>query len=128
MFVNLSNHPSGKWTAEQINAASRLYGEVRDLPFPAVPTLATPDDVAVMADEYVARAFAMREECADNTHSFAVMVQGEFTLTYATVKRFKEAGVTVVSAVSDRVVSEQVVGGEVRKTAIFRFAGFREYV
>ena len=62
MFVNLSNHPSGKWTAEQINAASRLYGEVRDLPFPAVPTLATPDDVAVMADEYVARAFAMRED------------------------------------------------------------------
>ena len=128
MLINLSNHPSEKWTADQIKAASKLYGEVRDLPFPAVPTMAGPEDVAAMADEYVAKAFAMRDECADDSHAFAVMVQGEFTLTYAIVKRFKEAGVTVVSAVSDRVVSEQVVDGEVRKTTIFRFAGFREYV
>ena len=55
------------------------------------------------------------------------MVQGEFTLTYAVVRRLLDRKIKAVSAVSERNVIEQVENGEVRKTIVFRFGGFREY-
>lgn len=33
MFINLTNHPSDKWSKEQLEAA-RKYGEVVELVFP----------------------------------------------------------------------------------------------
>ena len=35
IFVNHTNHPSARWSAEQISAA-QVYGEILDMPFPAV--------------------------------------------------------------------------------------------
>jgi len=35
MLKNISNHPSAKWKAEQIDTAG-IYGGVVDLPFPVV--------------------------------------------------------------------------------------------
>ena len=35
MFINFSNHPSEAWGKTQLNAAME-YGEVIDIPFPAV--------------------------------------------------------------------------------------------
>ena len=40
MLINLKNHPSDKWTDDQKNGAIELYGELKDLPFPMVPTSA----------------------------------------------------------------------------------------
>ena len=126
MLVNFTNHPSEKWTADQKNSAIRLYGGVRDLPFPAVPANAGTPEIIAMADGVIDKILAIKEENID-TETFAVMVQGEFTLTYAVVSRLRNRGITVLSAVTKRDSTEEVVNGEVRKTAIFRFAGFREY-
>ena len=38
MFLNFSNHPSDRWNKAQRQAAER-YGEIRDVPFPDVPSL-----------------------------------------------------------------------------------------
>ena len=35
MFINFSNHPSDAWGEVQLNAAME-YGDVMDVPFPAV--------------------------------------------------------------------------------------------
>ena len=124
MLINFTNHPSDRWTDDQKNCAIELYGTVTDLPFPPVPTGAGASDVIAMADGIIDKILEMK---AESPETFAVMAQGEFTLTYAVVSRLKGMGITVVSAVSERVVTEQVENGEVRKTALFRFAGFREY-
>ncbi len=39
-FLNLSNHPSAAWNADQLAAAQKL-GSVVDLPFPVVTPSAT---------------------------------------------------------------------------------------
>lgn len=124
MLINFTNHPSDRWTDDQKNSAIELYGKVKDLPFPPVPTGAGATEVIAMADGIIDKILEMK---AESPETFAVMAQGEFTLTYAVVSRLKGMGITVVSAVSERVVTEQVENGEVRKTALFRFAGFREY-
>ena len=126
MLINFTNHPSEKWTEDQKNSAIELYGEVKELPFPAVPTSAGAPEVSVMADGIIDKILALREE-NPGAEDFAVMVQGEVTLTYAVVRRLLARGIKTVSAVSERIVTEQVESGEVRKTAVFRFAGFREY-
>lgn len=126
MLINFTNHPSDKWTDDQKKCAIELYGELKDLPFPVVPTSAGAPEVIVMADGIIDNILRIKEE-SSAAEAFAVMAQGEFTLTYAVVSRLKSMGITVVSAVSERVVTEQVENGEVRKTVIFRFAGFREY-
>ena len=126
MLINFTNHPSDRWTDDQKNCAIELYGEVKDLPFPAVPTSAGATEVIGMADEIIDKILAMKEE-NPVSEAFAVMAQGEFTLTYAVVSRLRSLGITVLSAVMERISTEEVVNGEVRKTAIFRFAGFREY-
>lgn len=103
-----------------------MYGEVRDLPFPAMPTSADTLEVIAMADGIIGNILKIKEK-SSAAEAFAVMAQGEFTLTYAVVSRLKSMGITAVSAVYERIVEEQVENGEVRKTAIFKFAGFREY-
>lgn len=126
MLINLTNHPSDKWADDQKNCAIELYGELKDLPFPMVPTSAGVPEVIVTADGIIDNILKIKEE-SSTAETFAVMAQGEFTLTYAVVNRLKSMGITVISAVSERIVMEQVENGEVRKTVIFRFAGFREY-
>ena len=126
MLVNFTNHPSDKWTDDQKNSAIELYGDVRDLPFPVVPTNAGAAEVIAMADGIIDKVLELKEE-NPTSEDFAVMAQGEFTLTYAVVSRLRNLGITVLSAVTERISTEEVVNGEVRKTAIFRFAGFREY-
>ena len=116
MFFNVSNHPSSKWSAEQIEAAKALCGEIRDIAFPNVSPTATTADVSALADRLAA-------EIPDGS---VVMAQGEFSLTYALTRRLRDRGVTVAVACSDRRVVETVkTDGMVEKTAIFTFAGFR---
>lgn len=139
MLINLTNHPFANWSNEQIMETEKLYGEVCDYPFPAVPVDFTSDDISYMAGDIIEDILHRKKEIEDSTeqsgsmetqiasHVFAVMCQGEFTLTYALVCLLQKAGIEVVSAVSERIVREEKVGSEIRKTAVFRFAGFREY-
>lgn len=58
----------------------------------------------------------------------AVMCQGEFTLSYAIIKRLKERGICAVAACSRREAEEILQeDGSTRKKVVFHFEGFREY-
>jgi hypothetical protein len=119
MFINVSNHPSSRWSDDQREAALALGGEIRDVQFPNVPALATSDDVLDMA-------FDLADEIAAISQDVVAMVQGEFSLTIAVVNRLRAHGVKCVVACSEREVVETVANGETTKTAVFRFRQFRE--
>ena len=80
----------------------------------------TKEEIQEMAESYIARILEYQP--------VAVMCQGEFTLTYHVVRLLKEHGITVVSACSERKsVEKKKEDGTVYKSAVFRFAQFREY-
>ena len=126
MLVNFTNHPSNKWGKEQIAEAEQSFGHIVDLPFPSVPTDADTKQISELADEQIhkiAELLSNRKETAN-----AVLCQGEFTLAFAVIARLLSRGAMVISAVSDRVVSETQMEGETHKDVVFRFAGFRAYI
>ena len=82
MFLNVSNHPSDKWSQEQL-AAAEMYGSVRDFPFPVISPYWDIARVSALAD-------ALFKEISD-MHPDAVLCQGEMTMTYQLVKRLQDA-------------------------------------
>jgi len=119
VFINLSNHPSEKWSEEQLSAA-RKYGDIIDIPFPAIDAMCTEDDI----DDYVKKYYVMVKQY-DNP---VVMIQGEFTFTYRMVNCLKENGIKTLASCTDRIVEDKVLAdGRIEKTSLFQFARFREY-
>ena len=117
-FVNLTNHPSAKWSAPQRDAALALASELVDLPFPEVP---------VDAGESWLRATAMAlaERVAPGD---TACVQGEFTLAFLVVAELQRKDVACVAAATVRdVVEGQDDKGATMKTTRFVFRRFREY-
>ncbi len=121
VFVNLSNHPSGRWDEAQRKEAEK-YGEIVDLPFPEVPPDYDEGQIEELASDYINRIKNVKGTIA------AVMVQGEFTLTYAIVKALREEGINALSACSRRDVSMETDkdGNEIKVTR-FCFTRFRGY-
>ena len=118
-FVNFSNHASINWGEDQKREAQK-WGEIKDIPFPKVDPKTGKQEIQAIAESYTAKILEYQPS--------AVMCQGEFTLTYHVVRLLKEHGITVVSACSERkAVEKKKEDGTVYKSAVFRFAQFREY-
>lgn len=122
MFINLSNHPSDKWGNKQLEEA-RKFGDIVDIPFPLISAEYDEKEIVKIADEYSERIRSLVDRDG------AVMVQGEFTLTFAIVNRLKSNGIKVLSACSERIVTETVdEKDEEIKIVKFNFVKFREYI
>ena len=122
-FINFTNHSSAKWSSEQLSAAQK-YGEIVDFAFPQVAATATEDEIIKIARSIVS------DICCtyDSETEIRVLVQGEMTLTYALVRMFRERGICVLSACSERHVLEDTMpDGKNLRTSIFEFVQFREY-
>lgn len=119
MLINLSNHPSNRWQAEQIQAANALYGSVVDIPFPEVPPMATKEEVVRMAESCVKNIGQTAAPAEATVH-----IMGEMTLTYAMVTLLKNMGYCCVASTTVREVFEEEPG---KKTVLFKFTRFREY-
>ncbi|MGM9580864.1 MAG: CRISPR-associated protein [Anaerovibrio sp.] len=119
IFINHTNHPSASWSEEQLQAA-RQYGRVIDVDFPAVE--AGWDEAAVdsLARETAGRILAMQPS--------AVLVQGEFTYSYALIGYLLKAGADVLAACSERCtecfVNERQ---ETIRRSVYKFVRFRSY-
>ncbi len=127
MFINLSNHPSDRWSPAQRDAATTLGGgKIVDLQFPNVPPMATTEEVKRMANDIVDKI----DEMIDDRSLSAVLVQGEMTLTFSIVYRLSARfdGLNVVSACTERKSIEKVQDdGATVKQSVFEFVQFREY-
>lgn len=118
IFINLSNHPSSSWTAEQLTAAE-AFGELVDMPFPQVAPDATDDDIKTLAEAQVEAIMKQAE-----THTVTVHVMGEMSLIYRIVRMLSERGIRCVCSTSYRVVKDQ---GDGRRLVEFNFNSFRDY-
>lgn len=120
VFINLTNHPSATWGADQL-AAAELLGRVVDISFPVVSPDATTDEIHQQADKLVG-AVLQTAEAAQATATVHVM--GEHTLTYALVVRLKEKGIKCVASTSER---NTIMLPDGKKVSEFKFVQFREY-
>ena len=119
IFLNVSNHSSKQWGSRQ-RAEAKKYGKIVDFRFPSVPADASEKEV----DRIAGRTFETicLYDCS------AVMLQGEFTLTYRLVNLLKNVGIRVVAACSERRAVEEVdENGNGIKYSQFTFVQFREY-
>lgn len=118
MLLNLSNHPSPAWPAEQRQAAEAAFGPgITDLPFPQIAPEADEQAVEQLAVEYHGKIVVMQPL------PVAVHLMGEMTFTFALVKKLQAAGICCVASTTARDVVEE--GGV--KVSKFRFVRFREY-
>ena len=119
LFINHTNHISSRWGEDQLNAAKQ-YGEIKDMPFPAIDPKLDEEEVNTLAGFNAEKIFKLEPE--------AVLCQGEYTYTFKLVELLKEAGITVLSACSERVAKEIVEeDGSIRRESSFRFVRFRKY-
>lgn len=118
MFLNLSNHPSANWSAEQTEAAKRLYGEIVDLPFPDVAPDGDEEYITALADEYCSKVLEYAR-----TQTVTVHLMGEMTLTFALLQRLHAHGISCVASTTRRETVEK----NGMKISNFKFVRFREY-
>ena len=116
MLINLSNHPSSKWTAAQTAAAVKYYQKVVDMPFPNIAPEWSDQKIAVLAVEYAQKIIAKQPQ--------AVHLMGEMTFTYALVNLLQKASIHCVASTSERIVQEEENN---KKTVFFHFIQFRAY-
>ena len=114
-FVNFSNHPSSKWTQEQIRAALEYGDTIADMPFPAVKPSSSEEEIFDLAQKTAGEILAMEPS--------AVMCQGEFGLCFAVTQMLLSAGIVVLYACSERKVHEK----ENVKSIQFDFVRFRRF-
>lgn len=119
MFINHSNHPSGRWPdAERV--AAEHYGEIIDMPFPNIPADWDERQIAELAAQQAAEIAELQPA--------AVLCQGEFTYTYRLVSELSRQGIVCLSACSERVSAEEPQeDGSVRRVSYFDFVRFRRY-
>lgn len=118
LLINFSNHPLDTWDEIQLRAA-REYGEIVDVPFPAVDSRADKDYIEDLADHYVIQLLAYAEH-----HRLTVHIMGEMTFVYCVVSLLKEHGVTCIASTTERN-AEEITDG--RKISDFQFVRFRKY-
>jgi hypothetical protein len=115
VFLNLSNHPSVEWSADQRVAALALAEPITDLPFPAMPADADEAAIEQLADEHARRV------PSGVSHA---LVQGEFTLTLGLVQRLQRRGIICLAATSERRTG---IAADGRKLSELAFVRFRAY-
>lgn len=120
IFINLSNHPSSRWSEEQMSAA-REYGDIIDMPFPKVDDFCGEDDILKLVDKYCKDILL---ETHGRTQNIVVHIMGEMTFTYAMVKELTLMGITCVASTTERITEELPDGS---KNVKFEFCRFRRY-
>ena len=120
IFINLSNHPSAKWKAEQLSAAKKKFGQIVDFDFPAVSPDANPVEITALAQQTVDTIIQQY----GGAYKLTVHIMGEMTLTFALVSQLKAKGIRCVASTTERL-SEDLPDGS--KRSDFKFVSFREY-
>lgn len=119
LFINHTNHPSAQWSEEQLQAA-RQYGDVVDVPFPQIEAGLSEAEVHDMAEAAAGRIAELKPS--------AVLVQGEFTYSYALIRLLQMAGIRAVAACSERqTIAALNEKQETVKKSVFKFVQFRVY-
>ncbi|MDG1432387.1 MAG: CRISPR-associated protein [Saprospiraceae bacterium] len=115
MLLNISNHPSSRWTDQQKKTAEQQFETIEDLAFPNISPEATAGDVQILAGEFIKKI--------NKRSPKAVHLMGEMTFTYALVSKLKKAGIKCIASTTNRIVEEK----DGKKIVQFQFVQYREY-
>lgn len=117
-FINLSNHPSSKWGEEQL-AAARKYGDIIDVPFPAVDPHAEAWYIAELAGLTLHNIMDILDG-----EDAVIHVMGEMTFVVSFVQQATNMWFECLASTTERNTIENPDG---TKTVAFRFVQFRKY-
>ena len=115
MLINLSNHPSTRWTEAQMTAAVDTYDSVVDLPFPNIPPAMSSEELNDLTAEYLKKIL--------DKDPHTVHVMGEMTFTFRMVLILKKMKIPCIASTTNRTVEEK----DGKKIVQFEFVQFREY-
>ncbi len=121
MLINLSNHPLEKWQKNQTETAKKLYGTLRDLPFPQINPNWDEDKVEEYAKLYFDEILAILESSSEPAN--AVHVMGELTFTFNLVTKLLKRNIECVASTTERQTTED----NNSKLSVFNFVKFRKY-
>lgn len=116
-LINISNHPHTRWGKDQLESAS-IYSCVVDYPFPNVDPHCLEKDISLFADKIV------EDVVSQYGTDIVVHLMGEFTLSYALIKRFRTKNIECLASCTERNVTENDKG---EKVVVFNFVKFRKY-
>lgn len=122
MLINLSNHPSANWSENQLAEAAK-YGQVFDLPFPAINPEAESAEILQLAQSFEAKVRHLLSD--ENAELNVVHLMGELTFCFALVVLLQKAGIICVASTTSRKTTDHSYG---LKSSLFEFVRFREYV
>lgn len=118
VLVNISNHPSAKWS----DAQKSVFDKIIDIPFPNVDPKATTTQIHELAEEYATkfyRSISIEDCCFIN-------LVGEFSFCYILRSKLDNFyGFQFVVATTERQVVETVVDGITKKDVTFSFVQWR---
>lgn len=120
IFINLSNHPSSKWSEKQL-AQANLYGEIIDLPFPDVDADGSEEYITQLVKTTLSQIKELQKGTEQDS---TIHIMGEMTFTYAMVNTLKAEGYKCVASTTKRNTIELEDG---TKQSLFTFNKFREY-
>ena len=121
MLLNLSNHPSEKWSQKQMDAAT-FYGEVVDLPFPDIDPKAESGVIDLIADKFEIKIRKLLSH--ESKENKFVNIMGELTFCFALTAHLQKYGITCLCSTTTRQTIDNPDGS---KTTRFDFVRFREY-
>lgn len=111
MLINITNHPSDKWTSKQSAEAKHLFGAIVDIPFPYIDPTVDEQHIASLADVYLDKVLTLAKQGQITVH-----LMGEMTFTHALTNRLLQHGIPCVASTTQRIGEEQ-----------FNFVRFRFY-
>jgi hypothetical protein len=129
MFVNLSNHPSTKWTKEQIDEAIKLCPEVKfngivDIQFPEIDPAGNEEYIDNLSNEYLKKILELKDSIKNEDEDIIVHVMGEQTFCFSLISKLIKRRILCVASTTKRVATEE----DGVKTSIFKFCKFRFYL
>jgi hypothetical protein len=119
MLINLSNHPSASWQPLQLEAAA-AYGEIKEMPFPAIHADWNTEQVQEEANNY----FLQCKRCLSSAgEKSAVHLAGEPVFCFLLAQLLLKENVICLTSTTERIAAEE----NGTKISEFRFGRFREY-
>lgn len=124
VFINYSNHPTSKWSEEQLNAAKEMADRIVDEQFPQIDPKATEFDVIELAKGEINRLF----QTYSGYNELIIHIAGEMTFTayfVSQINKWWAANAICITSTTKRDVVENEDGS---KTVKFKFVRFRQYI
>ena len=119
-FINISNHPSSKWSEIQLKAAQN-YVEIIDWGFPTIDPQWGDSEISALADEYVKKVKLLDK----SPSAITLHIMGEMTFCHALISRLRCLGYCCMASTTQRLAQEKEDGS---KEVRFVFERFRKYI